>query len=404
MKTGTIVKRRTLLQTGAAALAVPAVIRTARAAGGAIRIGVPTALTGTYANMGEMVRRTCNMVAKEVQARGGVLGGRQLEFLFEDTGGVPANCVRKAQEMVERGEVTLFTGIMASSEALAVSAKLPEWNALFMSSINGAGELTAEKFVPNFFRANVSAPMGSRAISLYLKNAPQKRFFGIAVDQAWGNSSLKVFEAETQKNGKEFVGKVTAPTGTRDYSTYIARIRQENPDGVYVVLAGDDATTFYQQAAEFHLTEKVQMFTELVDLMSIRPPGDATLGLIGASRYCFTIDNPKNAAFVKNFRAINNDVPDTYDGEQYNALQMLLAGIEKAGSTDTKALITALDGLEIDGIKGKDQLRECDHQGVQHVFVVQVVKGEDVPGPAPKIIETFAPDQVVPPCRKSSFS
>ena len=177
MKPGSGIGRRAFLKTsaaGAAALAAPAILTRAWAQGGGpIRIGVPTAITGTWAALGEQVVRTCKLVAKEAEERGGILG-RKLEFIFDDTQGNPANCVRKAQEMVERHKVNLFTGIMASSEALAVSAKLSEWNAFFLSSINGAGELTAEKFVPNFFRANTSGPMGARTISLYLKDASEK--------------------------------------------------------------------------------------------------------------------------------------------------------------------------------------------------------------------------------------
>ena len=45
---------------------------------------------------------------------------------------------------------------------------------------------------------------------------------------------MAVFEKEIQRAGKEFLGKVFAPTGTKDHSTYITKIRQANPDGLYV--------------------------------------------------------------------------------------------------------------------------------------------------------------------------
>src|SRR5215475_7192992 len=83
-------------------------------------------------------------------AKGGWLG-KKIELLIEDTAGNPAACVRKAQEMVERQDCRLFTGITLSSEALAIVPKLAEWNAIFISSDNGDGRLTAESFVPNFF-------------------------------------------------------------------------------------------------------------------------------------------------------------------------------------------------------------------------------------------------------------
>ena len=399
-------RRQFLVTAGAAASVVgaPAFIRRAWAQGGGpIRIGVPTAITGTWAALGAQVVRTCKLVQKEVDERGGILG-RKVEFLFEDTQGNPANCVRKAQEMVERHKVNLFTGIMASSEALAVTAKLVEWNAFFLSAINGAGELTAEKFVPNFFRANTSGPMGARTIALYLKDAPEKTFYAIGLDYAWGHSSVGVFETEIKRAGKDFVGKVFAPQGTKDYSTYITRIRQENPSGLYVAMTGDDATAFYQQAAQFKLGEKIQMVTELVDILNTKPAGDATLGLIGSSRYSATIDTPDNKAFVKRFEAEVKEVPDTFDGEQYQALHILFRAIDKARSTETAPLIKAMEGLEVTGVKGKVVMRECDHQGLQQGFVVKAVKRPGAPYPVPEVIKTYPADVVTPPCRKSSYS
>ncbi len=121
-----------------AASAGPWFIRDLRAQSNVIRIGVPTAITGTWAALGAQVIRTCRLWAKDVNAKGGI-DGRQVEFVFEDTQGTPANCIRKAEEMVQKGRINILLGLMASSEALAVLPKLAEWNALFISSINGAG-------------------------------------------------------------------------------------------------------------------------------------------------------------------------------------------------------------------------------------------------------------------------
>jgi len=388
---------------GLAAVGAPGLLKYAWAqSSGPIKIGVPTALTGTWAPLGNEVVRTCKLVAEEVKDKG-VLG-RPVEFVFDDTQGNPANCVRKAQEMVERHKVNIITGIIVSSEALAVAAKLAEWNTLFVSSINGAGELTAEKYVPNFFRANTSGPMGARTVALYLKDAPQKTFYAIGLDYAWGHSSVSVFEKEIQRAGKDFAGKVFAPQGTKDYSTYITKIRQANTDGLYVALSGDDATAFYQQAAQFKLGDKVQMVTELLDFLNLKPGGDATLGLVGSSRYTYSYDIPENRAFVQRFQNALKDVPDTWDGEQYQALQVLFRGIEKAKSTETAALVKALEGLEMTSVKGKLVMRECDHQAAQMGFVVKAAKRSGMAYPVPEVIRTYPADIVTPPCRKSSYS
>src|SRR5437016_6947718 len=122
-------------------------------------------------------------------AKGGILG-RKIELLIEDTVGNPATCVRKAQEMVERYDCRLFTGITLSSEALAVVPKLAEWDSIFISSDNGDGRLTAESLVPNFFRANISGPMGTRAVSLYLRTAKLQKFYALGLDYEIGRAHV----------------------------------------------------------------------------------------------------------------------------------------------------------------------------------------------------------------------
>lgn len=403
MKSPAMMTRRTVLgvaAVGAAGLAMPWVRRAVAAE--PIKIGAPLALTGPLGSVGQQLKRGCELWTKVQNAKGGLLG-RPIQLLVEDTAGNPADAVRKAQEMVERDGCTIFTGITLSSEALAVVPKLDEWNAIFVSSDNGDGRLTAESFVPNFFRANISAPMGARAVSLFLRSAPYKNFYAIGMDYAWGRNSVSVFESEMKQAKKNFIGSVFSPIGTKDFSTYITKIRQSEADACYVTMAGDDYNAFLSQAAQYRLPEKVQLLSEVVDLTVPRAVGDAALGLISSMRYCFRVDNPKNKEFVATWQKEYGAVPDNNEGEQWQALQILAAGIEKAKSTETKALRSALETVEIDDIKGHVAIRKCDHQGVQGGTVVKLVKAEGFSSPVPEIIATFPGDKTVPACNKMTF-
>jgi branched-chain amino acid transport system substrate-binding protein len=395
--------RRKVIALGAAGAALAGTWRRqAAAANEPIKLGAPLALTGPLGSVGQQLKRGCELWVKTQNARGGLLG-REIKLLIEDTGGNPADAVRKAQEMVERDGCNIFTGITLSSEALAVVPKLDEWNAIFISSDNGDGRLTAESFVPNFFRANVSAPMGARAVSLYLRTAPFKNFFAIGMDYAWGRNSVAVFESEMKQAKKNFVGSVFSPIGTKDFSTYITKIRQSGADACYVTMAGDDYNAFLSQAAQYRLPEKVQLLSEVVDLTVPRAAGDAAIGLISSMRYCFRIDNPKNKDFVALWEKEYGAVPDNNEGEQWQALQILASGIEKTKSTETKPLRSALETVEIDDIKGPVAIRKCDHQAVQGGTVIKLVKEEGFSYPVPQIIATFPGDQTAPPCNKMTY-
>jgi branched-chain amino acid transport system substrate-binding protein len=367
-----------------------------------IKIGMPLALTGPLGSVGQQLKRGGELWAKTQNAKGGLLG-RQIKLLIEDTGGNPADAVRKAQEMVERDGCNIFTGITLSSEALAVAPKLAEWKAIFVSSDNGDGRLTAESFVPNFFRSNISAPMGARAVALFLRASEHQNLYGIGMDYAWGRSSVGVFESEMKKAKKNWVGSVFSPIGTKDFSTYITKIRQSGADALYISMAGDDYNAFLQQAAQYRLPEKVQLLSEVVDLTVPRAVGDAALGLVSSMRYCFRLDNPKNKEFVALWQKEYNAPPDNNEGEQWQALQVLAAGIEKAKGTGTDALRGALETVAIDDIKGHVAIRKCDHQAVQNGYMVKLVKADGYSYPVPDLIATYPGEQTTPACNKTTY-
>jgi len=384
-----------------ATLASPIVLRHARGEE-PIKIGMPVALTGPGGEIGAQMRRGAEFWIKTVNASGGLLG-RQLRLFAQDTAGDPATAVRKAQDVVERDGCRLLFGMTLSSEALAVVPKLAEWNAIFMSSDNGDGRLTGASFVPNFFRANTSGPMGTRAVALYLRTAGFKKFCALGMDYAWGHNSIGVFKDEVKKSGKDFITDIYSPIGTKDYSTYITKIRQSGADACYLVLQGDDNNAFLSQAKQYRLSDKVQLLTEIVDLDSIHAVGEAAVGLIGSSRYTFTFPGEANARFVAAWKKEYGNVPDVFEGEQWQACQMLQQGIEKAGSIDAEKLRPALETVAIDGIKGKVAMRACDHQAVQQGFMVKVVRKAGYADPIPELIATFPADQVTPACRQMTY-
>lgn len=404
-KSSSYVSRRKVLKAGAAGAAVlasPAILRRAYAAD-PIKIGIPTDITGGYAVLGSHVLRTCKLIEKEVAQKGGPLG-RPVKFVYTDTQGKPQNCVRKVQEFVERDKINLFTGVINSSEARAIMPKLAEWDAFFISHGNGDGRLTAELLVPNFFRANTSAPMGARTLALFLRDAKAKSFYAIGSDYAWGHSSVGAFEQQIQRVGKKFAGKVFAPVGNKDYSTYITKIRKSGAEGVYVALQGDEGRAFYSQATQYGLAKRIQMVTEIVAQANIDASGKDSIGLVGSSRYAWTSDIPQNKAFLKQFLAAYKKVPDWSDGEIYQACQVIFAAINKAGSTKTADVVKATEDLKITSVKGPLRMRKCDHQGEQQGFVVQVVADKRYSHPIPKLIKTYPAERVTPPCNKSSYN
>jgi branched-chain amino acid transport system substrate-binding protein len=401
-------RRRDFLKVAAgmgvgAGMTDPVFLRRA-AAQNPIKIGIPTVLSGGNAQYGIQARRAAELYAKDSKAKGGILG-RPVEFLYEDTASDPATAVRKAQKLVEKDGVKFITGIVLSSEALAVSAKCPEWKVVFMSTINGAGALTAKSYNRYFFRVNTSGPMGARAVSLYLAEGPMTRFFGLGSDYAWGRDSIASFASQVTAAKRDVVGKEFAPVGTKDFASYIAKIKQAHADGCFLVLVGQDATIFLKQAAQFGLTRDVKPIMEILELENMKAVGDAMAGAIGGSRYPFTLDNARNRDFVTRFHAMHGVYPDMFDGETYEGLEWLGQVIQKAGTADdVEKVIEVWEDSTYEGLEGAFTMRKCDHQAAQPGFVVEAVKDPKYPHLVPKIIATYPADKVTPKCRTEEFA
>jgi branched-chain amino acid transport system substrate-binding protein len=385
-----------------AGLGVPAFLRHATAAT-PIKIGLPTVLSGGNAQYGIQAKRAAELFAKDIAAKG--ILGRPVEFIYEDTGADPATAVRKAQKLVEKDGVKFLTGTVLSSEALAVSAKCPEWKVILMSTINGAGALTAKSYNRYFFRVNTSGPMGARAISLYLAESPMKRFFALGSDYAWGRDSVGSFAAQITAAKKEVVGKDYPPVGTKDFASYIGKIKQSRAEGCYLALPGQDSTIFLKQAHQFGLTREVKPIMEIVELENMKAVGEAMAGTIGSSRYPFTVDTPKNRDFVARFHALHGVYPDMFDGETYEGLEWLAQVIGKAGTADdVEKVIETWEDSSYEGLEGPFFMRKCDHQAVQPGFAVEAVKDPRYPHLIPKILATYSGEQVTPKCRTEDFS
>ena len=247
--------------------------------------------------------------------------------------------------------------------------------------------------------------MGTRAVvALAAGSRSCKNFYALGLDYAWGHNSIDVFENEVKRRKKNFVGAVFSPIGTKDYSTYITKIRQSGADACFIVMQGDDNNAFLSQSRAYQLPDKVQLLTEIVDLAAIRAVGDASLGLVGSSRYSFTIDNPANKDFVALWQ----------EGARRRARHVrgrAVAGLpgarrrhrEGRQHRGRQAAPGARDRRRSTASRARSRCAKCDHQAVQQGFMVKVVKKEGFDHPIPEVIATYPAERTTPPCNKMTY-
>jgi branched-chain amino acid transport system substrate-binding protein len=343
-----------------------------------IKIGVVTPLSGTYSPIGQQVRWGLELAAKEVNASGGIMG-RQIQLMFEDEEANPSVAVQKAEKLFESEKVDFLTGTVNSGSTLAVGQTAERAGKLIATTVSFADSITGDKCSPNVFRVNARAGQQSAALAAWVaKQKPKAKVYFLGPDYEMGRSTVATFKRTIEGLGATSVGEVFAPLDSKDYTQYFGQLRQARPEVLYTSVAGNDTVRLLTQMQDFGL---------LGNLLVVGASGTVTsqnIGAIGAAANGFTtgvgystqIDNPANKKFVAAFNAAYKADPDLYGADSYGLIYFYKAAVEKAQSTTTDKVRTAMGDLKWATPQGEKTMRAGDHQAIQPMYVVRVNDGK----------------------------
>lgn len=339
-----------------------------------IKLGVATALTGAYGDLGNEVRRAVEFAVEEVNAKGGI-DGRLVETQFLDTQAKADISRQQAEKLVNDG-YTILTGAIASGEALAIAPMLERWDAVYIGTIPKADALTGAECSPRYFRANVPDSADAATVGTWLKDQPETKWAIMGSDTAWGRNSGASFTETSSGLEREVVTEGYAGLGTSDFAPYIQKIVDSGADGVWVALAGRDAINFAQQAKQFGLLDKVKVAgVSFVTDSTVKSLGEVSKGIYGIVNYSSTLDTPANKAFVEAWgQKYPGTWPANFEADTYIGMQMLFAAIDKADSAEPEAVAEALSGLTTETVVGSVTVRPEDHQLVRGNYFGQIAE------------------------------
>ena len=355
-----------------------ALCTTGASAQNAIRIGVVTPLSGTYAGIGQQVKWGLDLAAAQINAGGGVMG-RKLELIYEDEEANPAVAVQKAEKLFQVRKVDFLTGTVNSGSTLAVGQLAERNNRLIATTVSFADSITADKCSPNVFRVNARAGMQSAALADWMaREKPNANVFYLGPDYEMGRSTVAAFKAAAEAKGAKTVGEVFAPLDNKDYSPFFGQVRSSKPAVIYTSVAGNDTVRLFTQMAEFGVNRNVQVVgaSGTVTSQNLAAIGKAADGFVTGVGYSPNIDSAENKKFVADFEAAAKTKPDLYGADSYGVLYFYKAAVEKAKSVETDKLRDAMRGLQWATPQGLKTLRAGDHQAMQDMYAVRVNNGQ----------------------------
>lgn len=335
-----------------------------------VKIGVVQPLTGSVAYNGKTDVNGSTLATQERNAKGGVLGKR-VELVVEDGRCDPATSVNAAEKLIQRDKVVALSGAFCSSATLAVMPVAENNKLPLITGVSSNPTLT-EKGNRWFFRASETDALLAKAFAKIL--AQQLKLTKIAyigVNDDFGRGAVGEFEKQMTALGSTTAMKDYFEHGTTDFYTLLAKLKASGAEGVFVAAETQDGSTFVKQSAEFGLKLKVFGVGSWATPDFIALAGEAAEGIYAAVPYAYTMTTPKNKAFVDAYTAAYKEPPGKYSAAGYNAINILMDAIERAGSTDADRIREALTKTNYDGPNGHF---EFDAKGQAYGFDVVLVQ------------------------------
>jgi branched-chain amino acid transport system substrate-binding protein len=366
-----------------------------------IKIGVIYDFAGPCHMYSDVGVKGIKMAIEEINAKGGILG-KKVEYIVRDTEAKVDVAVREVKDLILREKVNFLIGPCSSGTALAMQVVHTEYKILRISAIANTEAQTVDKFSRYFVEVVPNTYMEAVAATRYLhKKAPKaKKFCTIGPDYDFGRREEMAFTEEIKKlvPDAEIVYEAWPKSGEKDYTAFITAIMAKKPDAVHGSLFGGDLVSFTKQAAPYGFFEKTP-FIALYDLPVLVALGpDAPEGTFAFGRGDFFMDpNPKMMEFAEKFKKATGDYPDGWAVQNHDAVYLLKAAIEKAGTIETEAVIKAIEGMPFDGLRGKFSIRALDHMGTVPCYQGTIAKDPKYPFKTWKDISRVPGEEVIRP-------
>ncbi|MGP1256365.1 MAG: ABC transporter substrate-binding protein [Kiloniellales bacterium] len=367
--------RRHLLIAGAALLAAGTAIApsvTPAQAQESVKVGE----LFSYARMAAFAdpyRKGWQLAVEEINASGGVMGGKTLEIISRDDGGTTADAVRVADELVTNEDVAFLFGTFFSNVGLAVGDYAKQRRVLFIAAEPLTDALTMAQGNRYTFRMRPNTYMQTKMLVEAGRESGAKTWAIVAPNYEYGQSAAANFKkllAEMDPEAEVVVEQYPA-LGKIDAGATTQAILGANPDGIFnATFAGDQA----KLVREGQLRGLFEGRTVL-SLLTGEPEYLAPMGAETPEGWIVTgypwdqIDTPEHLAFVEAYQAKYDDFPRLASLLGYSIPYVIKEMLDKAGSTETEAMVDALKGLEVETPTGPIVMRAVDHQATMGAWV-----------------------------------
>jgi branched-chain amino acid transport system substrate-binding protein len=341
-----------------------------------IKIGVISSYSGQFADTGAQIDNGIKLYMKQ---HGDTVAGKKIEIIRKDTGGPnPDVAKRLAQELVVRDKADILAGFTLTPEALGAASVATEAKKL-MVDMNAATAIVTEKS-PYIVRVSLTLPQISETLGNWAATkGGVKKVYTMVTDYGPGIDAEQGFQKAFKAAGGEIVGSVRMPIANPDFSAFVQRAKDLNPESIFVFVPGGAQPGAIGKAfAERGIDpKKIKIFStgEPVDETALKSLGDLGLGRISAWHYDYNLQSKTNKDFVKAFNAEFKRNPDFFAVGGYDGMHLIYEALKKTGGkADGDNLIAAAKGMKWESPRGPISIDPATRDIVQNVYIRRVEK------------------------------
>ena len=326
-----------------------------------IKIGLMAPLTGAWASEGQEMKQIVDLLAEEMNTKGGLLG-KQIEVIAEDDGGDPKTAALAAQRLSTQG-VVVSIGTYGSSITEATQNIYDESEIIQIANGSTAVRLS-EKGLKYFFRTNPRDDEQGRVAADTLMKAGYKKIAILHDNTTYAKGLADETKAILeQQDGVEIVFYDALTPGENDYTAILTKLKAAEPDVVF-------ATTYYPETGLL-LRQKKEMGWDIQfvggdannnpDLLKIAGAEAAQGYLLVTPPVPQDLPTEKAqdflAAFEKKYGGTPGSIWAVLAGDGF---LVITAAIEATGSTDSDTLADYLHNEleEFPGLTGNLSFNE----------------------------------------------
>ena len=321
-----------------------------------IKIGVVGPRTGPAAATGKAFEEGIAIALDHINAKGGVLG-KKLEVVFEDTGGVPEKAASGLERLATKEKVPIVVGESHSSSALAEIEVANRYKVPLIICEAWHDDITAKGYKWVFRAGPANSGVVDFYIAPFVKDNGFKKVAIVRENSDWGAGIAERTELNLKKMNIPFT-TLKVERESKDFYTELTKIKGANPDIILAYIYGTGLHFFISQANEVGLSPKALILDgagppSLWDSFwkNVGKAGD--LELFMSSMHEKVHLTPTSRKFWDDYKKKYGKDPTDYKVRSiYNVILVAADAINRAKSTDSEALVAALEKSNLEVTTG----------------------------------------------------